>query len=266
MQTYFLQNITNITPFRDFHTPDSVVCKNFNKHTHNKPSDTPQKEYNKNNTKKLFPLVGAILGTLLPIVILNKAGKKHIDTSILKNGKMLDKLKEIGEYFEIDSVKKILSTAAGAIMGGITGGFIADKNKENRKEKLKEGTFEMTNITVPTIFVAGISKLLENKNLPTIMKKIAPVVAGLGIGVPVASKISGMISQKAFKEDENNVRKFKPKDLLVHSDDMIAVLALSKISILQKLQIDKIIGMIYAKCGYEAGTADEHTKGHGHHH
>lgn len=268
MQTYSLQNITNSTPFRDFHTPNGVAYKNFEEHKNNTAKPNKDLEHQDNKAKKILPLIGTIIGTMLPIIVLNKACGKHLDKNILKNGKTLDKLKEIGEYFEIDSVKKILSTAAGAIAGGIAGGCIADKDKENRKEKLKEGMFEMTNITVPTIFVAGISKLLENKNLPipTVVKKIAPVVTGLGIGIPIASKISGMMSQKIFKEDKNNVRKFKPKDLIVHSDDMIAVLALSKINILQKLQIDKILALIYAKCGYEAGTADKNAKGHGHHH
>ena len=46
----------------------------------------------------------------------------------------------------------------------------------------------MTNITVPTIFVAGISKLLENKNLPTIMKKLHLLLQGLGLEYPLHQK------------------------------------------------------------------------------
>ena len=56
------------------------------------------------------------------------------------------------------------------------------------------------------------------------------------------------------------------KDLLVHSDDLIEMLVLLKIPFVKQLQIDKILALIYAKCGYETGTKDMHNKSTGHHH
>ncbi len=75
---------------------------------------------------------------------------------------------------------KILSTAAGAISGGLLGGCIIDKNKEDRKKRLKRSCFEMTNITVPTLLVAGILKFMQSKKLDKGIGKFAPVILGLG--------------------------------------------------------------------------------------
>lgn len=44
------------------------------------------------------------------------------------------------------------------------------------------------------------------------------------------------------------------------------MLVLMKVPFVKKLQIDKILALIYAKCGYETGTKDIHNKGTGHHH
>lgn len=272
MQTTSLQNIINTSTFKDFHTPNSVLCKSLDNHNHKANFNTvsqPVSEPARKNSKlkKIIPLAGAIIGTVAPIILLNTFSRKDpkkLDFKAMKNMGAVDKLKEIGEYFEIGSISKILSTAAGAILGGLSGGLIVDKDKHNRKEKVKEAVFEMTNITVPTIFTAGILEFLNSKGLNKGFGKAAPVVLGLGIGVPLASKISSTIGKKVFKEDETQQRKFKPTDLLVHIDDIIGVLALSKIPFLQTIQLDKVLGVIYAKCGYETGSKDEHSKGHHH--
>ncbi len=266
MQTTSLQNIVNTYTFRDFHTPNSALCKSLANHSHKENFSAAETEYVKKagKFKNAAPLLGAVIGAVLPIVLLNKVSGKKLDFKAIKDMSALDKLKEIGEYFEIDSVKKILSTAAGAIAGGLAGGLTADTNKENRKEKIKEAVFEMTNITVPTLCTAGILKILESKGLNKGFGKALPVVLGLSIGVPLAAKISGIAGKKIFKEDDSEQRKFKPSDLLVHTDDIVAVLALSKIPFFQKIQLDKVLALIYAKCGYEAGSKDEHSKGHHH--
>ena len=124
----------------------------------------------------------------------------------------------------------------------------------------------MTNITVPTLLVAGILKFMQSKKLDKGIGKFAPVILGLGAGIPIANKISNTVSKKIFKDDKGEERKFKPKDLLVHSDDLIEMLVLLKIPFVKQLQIDKILALIYAKCGYETGTKDMHNKSTGHHH
>lgn len=269
MQSDSLQKVNNFAVFRDFHTPNNVVCKKMPAHIDSdkipndsfKPNDTKGHghiEEDKNVLKKALPLAGAVIGTILPLVIINKIGGKKLN---FKNFN----LKNLGEYFEIDDVKRILSTAGGAIAGGLLGGFIADKNEENRKEKLKEGIFEMTNITIPTLLAAGILKLMKQKGLSKGIARFAPFVLGVGAGIPIASKVSSTISKNIFKEDESKQRKFKPSDFLVHTDDMVEALVLLKFPLVKKLHIDKILALIYMKCGYEAGAKDEHSKGHHHH-
>ena len=44
------------------------------------------------------------------------------------------------------------------------------------------------------------------------------------------------------------------------------MLVLLKIPFVKQLQIDKILALIYAKCGYETGTKDSVNKSDGHHH
>lgn len=266
MQVNSLQNIVSTNTFKDFHITannHAAMMKN-----ENLPIDTHlshHKEEKSSPLKKAIPLIGAIAGTVLPLVIFNKVQNKTINKDVLKSGKFLDKLKEVGEYFEIDGVPKILSTAAGGIAGGLLGGCVVDKNKEDRKEKVKEALFEITNIAVPTFFVAGAVKFMQSKKLDKGIGKFAPVVFGLGLGIPTAQKISNTISKKVFK-DKGEERKFKPTDLLVHSDDLIEMLVLMKVPFAKKLHIDKILALIYAKCGYETGTKDAHNKSTGHHH
>ena len=218
MQVNSIQNIVSTNTFKDFHAPNNknIVPENPNQTTHH------IEQHKKTPLKKAVPLAGAILGTILPLIILNKAKGKHLNKEILKTGGFVDKLKEIGEYFEIEEVPKILSTAGGAILGGLIGGCIVDKNKEDRREKVKEGLFEMTNITVPTLLVAGTMKFMQSKKLDKGVGKFAPVLLGLGAGIPIAQKVSNTISKIIFK-DKGEERKFKPSDLLVHSDDLICL-------------------------------------------
>ncbi len=194
MQVNSIQNTALTNTFKDFRMPDIKTAQNTNllnitpvpAEFHNEESH----KYEKGGLKKAVPFIGAIIGTVLPLVVFNKVKGKTMDKEILKSGKILDKLKEVGEYFEIDGVPKILSTAAGAISGGLLGGCIIDKNKEDRKEKVKEAVFEMTNITVPTLLVAGILKFMQSKKLDKGIGKFAPVILGLGAGIPIANKIS----------------------------------------------------------------------------
>ena len=149
MQVSSLQSILNTNTFKDFHTPNSAVCSTLGVHSHlnnieNKAADVvrAEKPAEKNGIKKILPLAGAVIGTLLPLVILNNFKGKNLNMKILKDAALLEKLKEIGEYFEIEGAKEILLTAGGAIAGGLFGGVIYDKNKENRKEKVYRNSFK----------------------------------------------------------------------------------------------------------------------------
>lgn len=271
MQVSALQSVINTNTFKDFHIPNSALCQSLQYHTHTGSFESGalqqqhfEESKKKNGFKKILPLAGAVIGTVLPLIILNKTKGKTLNANVLRNGKVLEKMKEVGEYFEIDGVKEILSTAGGAIAGGLLGGVISDKDKENRKAKIKNSVFEMVNITVPTLFVAGAGKLLKSAKMNPALKKVLPIALGVGLGVPVASKISGAINKKAFKEDKTKQRHFSPKDYIVHIDDIVSAFALSKVPLLSTIPFDKILALIYIHCGYEAGSSD--VKDHGCHH
>jgi len=274
MQVSSLENALSTTTFKDFDIKGSVLCKNLPAHSH--PDTAPikkqppqilkeEKEHKDKLSKKIAPLIGAAAGTVLPVIFLNRLKGKSLNTDILKNGKFLEKLKELGEYFEIENVRDILATAGGAVAGGLIGGFITDKDKESRKEKVKEGVFEITNIAVPTLIASGALELMKSKGLNKGFLKFIPFIAGLGAGIPLGEKISNTISKHLFK-DEKEPRKFKPADLLVHTDDIAEMLVLLKIPFAKKLQIDKLLALIYAKCGFEAGSKDKENKASGHCH
>ena len=59
---------------------------------------------------------------------------------------------------------------------------------------------------------------------------------------------------KVMKE-QKDVRKFKPLGCLVHVDDLINLAVLTKIPFANNLQVDKLLPIIYARAGFEAGAA-----------
>ena len=123
-----------------------------------------QPSTNKNNTKAKA-LIGATIGTILPLAVMIKTQKT-------KNPLKLDyKLKDI----------LVLSTSS--ITGGMLGGMYKE-NKEVKKNKFKEGVFQLLNASLPAISVAGMLKLCEKqKRLDCVPCKILAVAGGIAIGM-----------------------------------------------------------------------------------
>lgn len=257
MQNYLLQNVSNNENFKAFKFEPQKKNAQIAPQEFQQQDDSFEKTPKNGKMKKAAPLIGAILGTVLPIIAINKMEGKTLN---LKEGKFTDKLKSLSTYFEIDEVKRILITGATSVLGGMAGGFIADKDPENRKEKLKEGIFETVNVTTPTLLSAVMLKTMQSKGLDKGFAKILPFAVGVGAGIPLGAKISGAIKQKLFPEDKQEQRKFHPRDFLVHSDDAIDALVLLKLPFAKKLQIDKLLALIYIKCGYEAGSIEKKDK------
>ena len=133
--------------------------------------------------------------------------------------------------------KDVFMIGTGAIAGGLAGGLIADKDKENVVPKVREAAQQMIGNTLfPVTFLAVGNKILEKTNfkLPKIqssskpaqvanvilsaLPKIAVTLTSLVCGAHVGNKVVNEVNNKIFKEDVN--REVAAEDMLVHTDDI----------------------------------------------
>ena len=109
--------------------------------------------------------LGAMVGTAIPLACIMKSRKTY--NPIKLDYKIQDMLVLSG------------SSVAGGTIGGIVGA-----DTESRKNKIKEGTFQLLNVSLPAIFTAGALKICEkSKGLNGIIPKIGAVALGIGLGI-----------------------------------------------------------------------------------
>ena len=179
--------------------------------------------------------LGAMVGTAIPLVC------------IMKSRKIYNPIKL--DY----KIKDMLILSGSSIAGGTIGGMI-NEDKKSRHKKIKEGTFQLLNVSLPAIFTAGALKICEKtKNLNRIIPKIGAVILGIGAGMYSALKLSNFIFDP---KDKHPDRELSPKDFIASADDAIGALALAKFPIVNKVPADKILPVIYSYCGYRAGKTN----------
>lgn len=248
--------------FQSFYANRQNYKENL-KLTENKLQNTKKEKEAK--TKKIIALA-SLAGAIIPVVganLIKGRGNILVDTFKNNSSTIKDKLKSTYNMFEIESFPEILASSLGGILGAVSAGVLADKNPENKQAKYKEGVFELLNNITPTVFVAGLQAISDKtgkmKSAPAKAAIIAGSVAG---GMFVANKTSNKINDTFFKNGEEKCekRKFHLKDCLVHTDDILSLLVLAKIPLAKKIQADKILPLLYAKAGYEAGIAKKENK------
>lgn len=228
-----------------------------------------QRENLKNNLtfkektqKQNKPLMAglSLMGAVAPVVLINIANgnaKKAMDGFRSATG-VLKKTLSLGKMFKMEKYTDLLASTAGAVIGGIAGGILGDKDKKNKKEKFKEGTFEFLNNIIPTTIVA-LAETFSKKTgkLNSAPQKALTIAASVASGMFIANKASNKINEKVFDKDEKKPtkRKFKISDCLVHMDDILGILVLAKIPLAQTIHADKILPLLYAKTGYETAQA-----------
>lgn len=169
------------------------------------------------------------------------------------------------------SEKDILLIGAGSIAGGLTGGLITDKNKENRNSKIKEGIQQFFGSLLCPLGVLAVSeKLLEKSKfkpeiktsskllnntvaaLPKIIVTAGSLIAGMNIG----NKLVNKVNNKIFKE--NDKHEVKPSDYLVHTDDLcVAVnLILKDVKSIATVT-SKILPAAFILCGAKTGLQEK---------
>ena len=143
--------------------------------------------------------------------------------SLAKKGNPLTSLKNL-TYSEGD----VLLVGLGSVLGGLTGGLIADKNKKNVKPKLREASQQyIGNMVFPVSILAGANKILEKYVFKTsatpttwqgILLKTAVCIASLVGGMELGNKVMNKVNNKIFKEEVKH--DVEPEDYLVHADDL----------------------------------------------
>ena len=127
-------------------------------------------------------------------------------------------------------LKDILVLSTSSITGGMLGGMYKENN-DVKKNKFKEGVFQLLNAVLPAISVAGMLKLCEKqKRLNCVPGKILAVAGGIVIGMFAAIKSANKIFDP---HDIHPDRKIGPKDFIASADDAVGALALGKFPIIK---------------------------------
>lgn len=164
------------------------------------------------------------IGAALGVAVLAKNAKYS-----LKPQKMFKNFKQSYVYKAPYEEKEIITIGAGSCIGGLAGGYAIDKDKENRKAKLRETLLQVANISLPAIFTIRFAKagkylgkhLLEkNKSIETARTKVPKAVAaivGLFTGVFVSNIVANKINEKIFNKGKG--RPVQLSDFSAHLDD-----------------------------------------------
>lgn len=186
---------------------------------------TTQEPKHIDNRKKV--LKGSVIGTTLGIA----AGVAGV-CAMAKKGNPAFAIKNIA-YKE----KDVLLIGTTAILGGLAGGLITDKNKKNITPKIREASHQFVGNTLfPITFLAIGNKILDKTNfkLPQIKSnsKAATIANGVlknlpriittGVsllgGAHIGNKVVSAVNEKIYKQKENHC--VKAEDMLVHTDDI----------------------------------------------
>ena len=164
------------------------------------------------------------LGVVGSLAILAKSAKYSLNPA-----KMFKNFK--GSYIHKAPYdeKEIITIGAGSCLGGLAGGYIVDKNPDNRKAKLRETLMQIANISIPIIFVVRFAKgakylgqkfFEKNKNVENARTKVykaTGAIAGIFAGVFVSNVIANKINELIFKKGKG--RPVQLSDFSAHLDD-----------------------------------------------
>lgn len=146
---------------------------------------------------------------------------------------------------------EVIAIGAGSCLGGLAGGYIIDKNKQNRKAKNREALMHFGNISIPIVTVGVLVDKVFEKSGP-----LQKAVAGI-IGVVAGIFLANIIMNKACNilfQDKSNERGVELTDLPAHFDDV----AVSAGYIFDKSKfvhgLTRVIPLALMVAGNEVGT------------
>lgn len=145
---------------------------------------------------------------------------------------------------------EVIAIGAGSCLGGLAGGYIIDKNKENRRLKNREALMHFGNIAIP-IFTVGmlIDNVFKNSNKTT---KCIAGLTGIVAGIYFANIVMNILCNFLF-QDSSKTRGVEVTDLPAHLDD--AVVATGYISDHKIVKtLGRFIPLALMVAGNEVGT------------
>ena len=165
--------------------------------------------------------------------------------------------------------KEVISMGIGSCLGGLLGGALFDKRKDkNMKEKVEEGVVGITNISLPIVFVEGLSLLgetvtnrLQNwvskggavRKIVAESPKVAGSIIGLLSGVYIANRLSHQINKHVFNKQVDD-RPVKAQDFAAHIDDIcVAATFVAQKNPVTKA-VSRIIPLALCVAGNETGN------------
>lgn len=207
--------------------------------------DKSENHYTKG--QKAFIACTTALGVAGSLAILSKkAGNSIKPNKIFKNIKNSYLAKV--QYHD----KEVITIGAGSCLGGLAGGYLIDKNPENRKAKRREAVMQLGNISIPILTVEGFANIAKKWN-KTARSLFA--VAGIFAGVYLANILMNTFSNVLFKS-KSGERGVKATDFSAHLDD--AVVAASYVSDAKIVHyIARIIPLALMFAGNEVGCKEK---------
>lgn len=203
------------------------------------------KSQNDYSTKdKLIVGSTTALGVAASLAVLSKkAGYSLKPSKMFKNITTNSYLSKV-EYER----NEIIGLGVGTCLGGLAGGYIIDKDANNRKAKQREAFLQFGNISIPILTVHQMHKL--GKKYGKTGEAISSV-AGVFLGVYAANFIMNKVADTIFHNKDG--RKVKATDFSAHFDDMIVAASyVSKDDIVHK--IGRVIPIALMIPGFEVGT------------
>ena len=244
-----------------------------------KTPDSTQKEKREEEKIKKASSLGSLIGVGIGFaasVALARKNQPIKDIFIKNNARQ--SFKNLLNYTKLDyeglrGYIYMLLQASGAAIGSLVGGSLFDNHKENREEKVKEAIFVINNVAIPTAFAKTVEHILlvsKNSSERTILKKIAnnkilkniAVLLGLAGGMAASISVTNTINSKIVDPEDPSKKTIKPKDFLVHVDDIIPILISSKDSMLAGLPLDRALPLIYYILGTEVGECAQGKPSH----
>ena len=215
-----------------------------------------QKKLTKN--EKLGIQMSTALGVLASLMLLAKTSKRPYSLNLKRMVSTPFKETFLGK--EDYTFGKVLTVGAGSCLGGLAGGLVFDKNKNNRQAKYRETLNQYINISLPISTVAGADWLVKK-----VTPKLSPLagktcgilfpIIGLATGIIAGNKIANKLNTLIFHKKEK--RPIELTDMPAHLDDICMTSQyIAKDNIVTKLA-SRFVPIALMVAGNEIGKKQE---------
>lgn len=156
----------------------------------------------------------SVLGVAASLALLAR-GAGHS----LKPSKMIKNIKNSYLATADFEAKEVIALGAGSCLGGLAAGCIIDKDKNNRKAKLRESLMQIGNVSIPILTVHLMTQNIFKKASEGV--RAFAGLGGVAIGVVAANLIMNKINNIIFHEKNGEGRGVKVTDFSAHLDDVV---------------------------------------------